>query len=387
MAYPPVIPLSSAARSAAWSPILVDQVGDRPLHAFAATYLAAATLLGFMLGAPERVVPLIYLPLWTAGPIEGVLAYLLVWQVPRAVRGGSPRPFTDAVMLTQAEFRPRLISGLALLLSTALVFGSFTSIKNMLPILSPTWIDRPLADLGASLHGGRDAWQWLHPLIGYPAVTRIIEILYAPVWFSLLAGITTFMAFHRGMAHVRTRYFLTLFLCLAVLGNVLAGLVMSAGPVYYGHVTGDDGRFGELVRYLSFSRGLPHSAWDYQEYLWNVFRSGRVELASGISAFPSIHVSLATLFALAGWSLGRRYGILLTGNWLLIQVGSVHLGWHYALDGYTSTLGTVALWGLAGWLVRRASVAREDLAARRARIRLAGVQAFRARSGKAVAAR
>ncbi|MDF4804113.1 phosphatase PAP2 family protein, partial [Vibrio parahaemolyticus] len=29
---------------------------------------------------------------------------------------------------------------------------------------------------------------------------------------------------------------------------------------------------------------------------------------------------------------------------VIIQIGSVHLGWHYAVDGYASTLTTFTLW-------------------------------------------
>ena len=36
-----------------------------------------------------------------------------------------------------------------------------------------------------------------------------------------------------------------------------------------------------------------------------------------------------------------------------IQIGSVHLGWHYAVDGYASMILTWLLWRLSGWIVNR----------------------------------
>ena len=36
---------------------------------------------------------------------------------------------------------------------------------------------------------------------------------------------------------------------------------------------------------------------------------------------------------------------------LSIQVGSVHLGWHYAVDGYASMILTVLLWWGIGKLL------------------------------------
>ncbi|MBA2459086.1 MAG: hypothetical protein H0V43_09070 [Gemmatimonadales bacterium] len=43
-------------------------------------------------------------------------------------------------------------------------------------------------------------------------------------------------------------------------------------------------------------------------------------------------------------------------GWLyvvLILLGSVHLNGHYAIDGYVSILGALAVWPLSAWLVRR----------------------------------
>ena len=67
---------------------------------------------------------------------------------------------------------------------------------------------------------------------------------------------------------------------------------------------------------------------------------------------PSLHIAMATLFALVGWTIDRRLGIAATLFAVGIFIGSIHLGWHYAVDGYVSAPATVMLWLLAGWLNR-----------------------------------
>ena len=75
-------------------------------------------------------------------------------------------------------------------------------------------------------------------------------------------------------------------------------------------------------------------------------------LGAGIAAMPSMHVAGALLFALAGWRESRALGLLLTGYAVLILVGSVHLAWHYAVDGYVAALVTAFLWWAVGRYVR-----------------------------------
>lgn len=45
---------------------------------------------------------------------------------------------------------------------------------------------------------------------------------------------------------------------------------------------------------------------------------------------------------------------------ILIFAGSVHLGWHYAVDGYASALSTAAIWIGVGRLLRRQDEVRVD---------------------------
>jgi hypothetical protein len=73
-----------------------------------------------------------------------------------------------------------------------------------------------------------------------------------------------------------------------------------------------------------------------QDGLWQAHLAGTYDLGRGISAMPSIHVSAAVLFALLAWRVDRRLGIAFTIYAAVIMIGSVHLAWHYAIDGYLS---------------------------------------------------
>jgi hypothetical protein len=66
---------------------------------------------------------------------------------------------------------------------------------------------------------------------------------------------------------------------------------------------------------------------------------------------------MAVLIACAGAKLDRRLGTALAAFAAVIVVGSVHLGWHYAVGSYYAVVSSLALWWAAGRIVRMAEVA------------------------------
>src|SRR3546814_5985014 len=58
---------------------------------------------------------------------------------------------------------------------------------------------------------------------------------------------------------------------------------------------------------------------------------------------PSVHNGLAALFAIAAFRLWRPLGWVVAAYAALIWVGSIHLGWHYAIDGMVSIAMTFAI--------------------------------------------
>jgi membrane-associated phospholipid phosphatase len=93
---------------------------------------------------------------------------------------------------------------------------------------------------------------------------------------------------------------------------------------------------------------IPIWALDTQQMLWREYQHSQKGLGSGISAMPSVHVATATLMALFGWQYARRLGMALSVFAAIILLGSIHLGWHYAVDGYAAVLGTLLIWWAVG---------------------------------------
>jgi hypothetical protein len=327
---------------------------DAPIFAIVGAYLLFALVFGQMLGANWLNLGF-YLPLF----FVFWLSWLAIGGLPAAVRNNPKAPVREVLAQLPERMTPRFAAGSLLYLALALFFGSFTQIKSLLPGLADFGWDTAMADVDAWLHFGVDPWRLLHPVMGHHAVTRVLEHIYSLGWGILLLLVPMIVCISSHLAHIRIQFLACLTICWMALGSLAAGMFLSAGPVYYGLITGDELRFAELTDYLAFSAGQPQSAADVQGYLWRWFEAGQPGLGTGISAFPSIHVATATLIALLASTISRPFAIAGGVFLLVILATSVHLAWHYAIDGYASIIVVAAVWFALGALLRARAGQRE----------------------------
>jgi hypothetical protein len=250
--------------------------------------------------------------------------------------------------------RDRIATLLVPLLLAPLFFSTFSSFKSLIPLVAPFSWDEAFMRLDRWLHFGVDPWKLLQPLFGTPLMTSALNAVYN-AWYFVMFFVFAWQIVSLKRRSLRMQFLLSFVLYWIVLGTGLAMLFSSVGPCYYGRVTGLDDPFVPLMQYLH-SAAAEHPVWALatQEMLWQAYQSKEAALGAGISAMPSMHVAIAVLLALFGWRVSRGLGIALTAFAVLIQLGSVHLAWHYAIDGYASALAGALIWYAVGWAMRRA---------------------------------
>lgn len=247
----------------------------------------------------------------------------------------------------------RLAGGGLILLLLPRFISLFTVFKTLIPVVNPYAWDPLFAEWDRWLHGGVDPWLLLQPLLGTPWISSGINFFYH-LWIFVLYGILLWQAFSVRDPRLRMQFFLTFVLVWSLLGGLMATWLSSVGPVYFGRVTQLDDPFQPLLDYLQAANEVaPIWALQLHDWLWRSHILGEYNFGTGISAMPSIHVAAAVLFALLGWRVHRLLGIALTLFAVVIMIGSVHLAWHYALDGYVAAVLTYGLWRAAGWWVAR----------------------------------
>jgi hypothetical protein len=305
---------------------------DRDVYALIGAYGLATLLVSVSLHDSHKLVPLVYAALWLRVAAKVILGPVLLLFAVAAASGKLPALKAKVRSLAT----PQRVSGLVMLVALLVFHGLFTSAKTMLAEIAPFAHDRFLANLDATLHGG-DLWRafsWLTPF------TPALQVIYAAGWVLVLI-VTLGYACLEAPDALRRRFLWSFLLSWILLGNLVAGLLMSGGPVFYEGLLGD--RRFHLLTYSLDHSGIG-GVLDSRAMLWNAYVHQSAGVGTGISAFPSLHVAMASLFAIFWWSIDRRLGAAAALFALVIFVSSVHLGWHYGIDGYAAVLGTLTIW-------------------------------------------
>jgi hypothetical protein len=239
----------------------------------------------------------------------------------------------------------------------ALVIATYNVFKALLLPSAGFWFGRYIS-VGDRAIFGIDAWQLTHRFLPSPWFTQTIDLLYHGWFLPMVVGVTL-CSFANPRSLLGWRYLTSYLLLWTVQGSLIAYLLPAAGPALHAAMTQGPSRFHALTAMLAtqnsylVAHGAPGlTSIGLQHGLIALFGSPVVTLGGGISAMPSMHNAMAVLFACGAWSLRRWLGIVTSAYALLIWIGSVHLGWHYALDGIVACVLTVATWIGVGHIPR-----------------------------------
>lgn len=316
-------------------------------------YVAAELYLPAMMGIETPFAPafshrffLMMSALTLAFPLCFYCAYVMIRVRPKAL----------TLYLVSAAGRflspQRVFTALPVILLFPFFGSAFTYFRILLPAINPWNMDASLAEVDRVLHGGFSPWEVLHPVLANPYITASINGVYH-LWFLLMFGTFLWQSGSLARPIARMQFFLTFILIWAILGNLLAIVLSSAGPVYFARVTGDASPFQPLMDYLyAANQVVPVMALDVQEQLWASYMKDGFVTLGGITAMPSMHVATSLSFALVAYAYSRKLGHVLLGFTAIVQIGAVHLGWHYAIDGYVGAAGTLLVWWAVGRFLR-----------------------------------
>lgn len=248
--------------------------------------------------------------------------------------------------------RSRIANGLNGLAAILVFMSGFAVLKSAIAVLEPFSWDQALAQFSAGLHFGVPPYQWLWWIVENPLAIHVLNFCYN-FWFAVLVA-TVFSSVAAARDSLLRHQFLLSFMLVWLIGGFFIALAFSsAGPCYYARLGLGDFYQPLMDALESANRHYTIWALSTQERLWSGYK-GSPEGSMGISAFPSIHVATSVLFSLYATRRSISLGVALWIFTATIMLGSVLLGWHYAVDGYAGALISIAIWKITGAALSRA---------------------------------
>jgi len=262
---------------------------------------------------------------------------------------------------TSSAVRTGFITALPLLIMSIAIIPFFSKMKAAIPLFNPYSWDATFIAWDQAIFFGNDAWEVLQPVLGFPIVTAFLAVLYH-LWMLLLYPGCLFFLYANIDEKLRRQFFLSYSLSWSAIGGVMATALSSVGPVFLGPIMGD-ARFDDQMAYLNTANEqIRVMTLGVQELLLEWHFSKANGIGSGITAMPSMHCAIAFLFWLAMRKVSRAAGIFFGVFFAITWISSVHLAYHYAVDGLVSLIAVAIVWKLSEAIITAwdAYLARRD---------------------------
>ncbi len=303
--------------------------------ALTAAYLVAGYAAAGSIGVPIRW-PVAYLA--RQAQIVVLIAYLPL--VAAFLLDELIGPRAGASALRRRLFSLRFAAELAL--ATLAVHATlllFVNLKQLVPAFNPRLWDSPLWRWDARLHLGLEPAADLHRWAGEHGWLDLLDQAYL-LFFPAQVAVPLLFLLSARLRPDRGRFFFA-YCLLWMAGSAVYVLWPSLGPVYYRpsrFLWMDQAPYAQRLQWLLIQ--------DYARFRADPAYAN-VKLYYGVAALPSLHVGLLALFAI-GTRRVRALAAALAGLTALTFVGSLALGWHYAIDGYAGALLALLCWAVAG---------------------------------------
>lgn len=332
---------------------------DRPIYIFIAIYIMAVFIFSNVNGYESKIQLTSYMEILPIVISISLCVSSIGYLFLLVIRLEKRPLFCFWIKLIKIyELRNRIITSFFLLTAISAFTSCFSTVKALIPLLNPFSFDELFHRLDLFLFSGVEPWKIAHGLFQSPWITLGLNILYN-FWLICVWGVLCLFLVYP-TSKLRLQYLMSWLLSWSLLGNALAYFLPSAGPAFVSLLEPLNTTYEPLMSLLHAHDAwlIEHGSWvslwalSTQDALWESYSTGKEMLGSGISAMPSMHVSMAVLMALGVYSINKMLGWVFWIYAVIIYIGSFMLGWHYAVDGLVSAPLTYVIWRLCGYCLR-----------------------------------
>lgn len=232
-------------------------------------------------------------------------------------------------------------------------FVSKSLINVVNPYVLAGW-DPVFSAWDKALHFGLYPHEFIIPAANSIEAGRVLDAAYA-FWLLVMLFVTGYTMFVEKDVYRRLRFLWTYLLSWILLGTVGATVFSSVGPIFYHDFYPQlPDIYADIPRNLISmnNEGFMFAAKTY-ELLLGWARNDRIFDPNALSAMPSMHLAISWIMVLYARSLGYRPLVLAVPFFALMYLGSIYLGFHYAVDAYVSVAVTSLIWWISGKMLAR----------------------------------
>jgi hypothetical protein len=223
-----------------------------------------------------------------------------------------------------------LIRALRWMVSVEIIITIYTTIKQAIPLINNAVYDFQLITIEKWIHLGFNPAWGLANSNPSPFWTKTLDINYY-LWFIVKPLFFSYFLTHRNQC--KRDHFISTYLGIWIIGVLIGLSIPSHGPCYV-----DPELFP--VENMQLSQHVQDKLLKAYHNLDQITLScnGGMTYGMGIMALPSLHVAVCIFYVYFFWSEGLlwRWGTIIFT--LMIFLGSLYTGWHYAVDGYVAVL-------------------------------------------------
>jgi hypothetical protein len=269
--------------------------------------------------------------------------------------------FSCTIMAAAREYRRRpWARDLAkAIVTTSICFTcilTFSHLKSLIPVFVPFYLDPDLQWLELVLHFGVSPYDMLSPLFNAKTYAWL-DAAYFQGCFYVVFLTLYWQIFNTGNGGKRAVYISTFIMSWIIAGNLFATLLSSVGPTYYSLFFQDTyTAMNQAIvdnLYTMNTLNPVADATEKREYLLAMNNNTSLVDKNGISAMPSVHNASTFLLVLYSAYYCKKMLWFTAPFAALTLVGSIVLGWHYAIDAYAAFIIVYGIWRLNLWQVKR----------------------------------
>lgn len=217
------------------------------------------------------------------------------------------------------------------------------NVKSIIGFVNPYSFDEVISNFDNMLHFGFYPYELLNITSWSAYAISLIDQMYV-LWFFITVGWLSYSFLQLSSIRAQ-KIIISYIMCWLILGAFTATYYASVGPIFWSGFYDVANPYVPLMDHLkNVNETYPLFAFVLRDLLLDFQNSNEIVNLNAPSAMPSMHVSIAALML---FSIPRGYLVWKIAAFLflvVIMVGSVVLGWHYAVDGYVALTGTYVIW-------------------------------------------